>query len=76
MCTYGYRVLNSFQTASKLSQSKSKSSGSAVSDKILEDAYYNIEPLNDFDLETEVPIKARPFKPKYHMTMGNSNTCY
>ncbi|KAJ4412234.1 hypothetical protein N0V91_000703 [Didymella pomorum] len=64
------------KTASKLSQSKSKSSGSAVSDKILEDAYYNIEPLNDFDLETEVPIKARPFKPKYHMTMAIENTTF
>jgi hypothetical protein len=35
-----------------------------------EDVYYNIEPLRDFDVDTEEPIKARPFKPKFHMTMG------
>ena len=35
-----------------------------------EDEYYNIEPLLDFDVDTEKPIKARPFKPKFHMTMG------
>ncbi|KAJ4994071.1 hypothetical protein SVAN01_00548 [Stagonosporopsis vannaccii] len=39
-----------------------------------EDAYYNIVPLSDFDLETEEPIKARPFKPKFHMTMAIENT--
>jgi hypothetical protein len=43
---------------------------SHVSDEDLEDAYYNIEPLNDFDLDAEEPFKARPFKAKYHMTMG------
>lgn len=35
-----------------------------------EDAYYEIEALHDFDIDAEEPIKARPFKPKYHMTMG------
>ncbi|KAH6616506.1 hypothetical protein C7974DRAFT_379402 [Boeremia exigua] len=38
-----------------------------------EDAYYNIEPLVDFDLAAEEPIQARPFKPKFHMTMATEN---
>jgi hypothetical protein len=76
MSVYGYRLLSNYQTASKPLQSGTTRRDSAVSDKSLEDAYYNIEPLSGFDLETEEPIKARPFKPKYHMTMGNSNTCY
>ncbi|KAF2633607.1 hypothetical protein BU25DRAFT_444301 [Macroventuria anomochaeta] len=46
----------------------------AVSGENLEDAYYNIEPLNDFDVDAEEPIKARPFKPKFHMTMAIKNT--
>ncbi|KAF2006887.1 hypothetical protein P154DRAFT_454671 [Amniculicola lignicola CBS 123094] len=37
-------------------------------------AYYDIEPLKDFNLETTEPIKIRPFKPKYHLTMAIENT--
>lgn len=33
-------------------------------------AYQDIEPLNDFDWESTPPMKLRPFKPKYHLTMG------
>ncbi|KAJ9271783.1 hypothetical protein DTO212C5_2208 [Paecilomyces variotii] len=29
-----------------------------------------IEPLEDFNWETTEPLKFRPFKPKYHLTMG------
>ncbi|KAJ8106054.1 hypothetical protein OPT61_g9796 [Boeremia exigua] len=43
------------------------------SDEKPEDAYYNIEPLEDFDVDAEEPIKARPFKPKFHMTMAIEN---
>lgn len=39
-----------------------------------EDVYYNIEPLRNFDVDAEEPIKARPFKPKFHMTMAIENT--
>ncbi|KAJ6266118.1 hypothetical protein PSV08DRAFT_405393 [Bipolaris maydis] len=39
-----------------------------------EAAYYSIEPLSDFDLETTEPLQLRPFKPKYHMTMALENT--
>ncbi|CAN9308622.1 unnamed protein product [Alternaria alternata] len=35
-----------------------------------ESAYDNITPLSNFNLDTEQPLKLRPFKPKYHMTMG------
>lgn len=34
------------------------------------DPYQDIEPLHDFDWSRTQPIKIRPFKPKYHMTMG------
>jgi hypothetical protein len=36
----------------------------------LEDPYLAIEPLPNFDLNNEEPLKLRPFKPKFHMTMG------
>jgi hypothetical protein len=39
-----------------------------------EDVYYIIEPLQDFNLNTEEPLKIRPFKPKYHMTMALETT--
>lgn len=32
--------------------------------------YPPIEPLPDFDWKTKEPIKIRPFKPKYHLTMS------
>jgi hypothetical protein len=32
--------------------------------------YSNIEPLPDFDWRTTEVLKQRPFKPKYHLTMG------
>lgn len=34
------------------------------------DPYDSIEPLEDFDWSTTEPIRIRPFKPKYHLTMG------
>ena len=42
-----------------------------------EAAYDNIIPLPNFSLDTEPPLKLRPFKPKFHMTMGTvSATTY
>jgi hypothetical protein len=35
-----------------------------------EDPYFGIIPLPDFDWQTAAPLKLRPFKPKYHLTMG------
>ncbi|KAF5570206.1 hypothetical protein FPHYL_1482 [Fusarium phyllophilum] len=32
--------------------------------------YNDIEPLEDFDLNTAEPVQTRPWKPKYHLTMG------
>jgi len=29
-----------------------------------------VVPLKDFDWKTTEPLKLRPFKPKYHLTMG------
>jgi hypothetical protein len=37
-------------------------------------AYYAINPLPDFDWRATPPIKLRPFKPKYHLTMGECRT--
>jgi hypothetical protein len=37
-------------------------------------AYDAIEPLNDFDWKTTPPLKLRPFKPKYHLTMGKNRS--
>lgn len=34
------------------------------------DPYHSLEPLQDFDWSSTEPIKIRPFKPKYHLTMG------
>ncbi|KAF2205024.1 hypothetical protein GQ43DRAFT_468610 [Delitschia confertaspora ATCC 74209] len=42
----------------------------------LEDAYYQIEPLSDFDVDSTEPIKIRPFKPKYHITMALENLTF
>ncbi|KAF2473473.1 uncharacterized protein BDR25DRAFT_283035 [Lindgomyces ingoldianus] len=39
-----------------------------------EDVYTQIEPLPNFNPETTEPIKIRPFKPKYHLTMALENT--
>ncbi|RBA22540.1 hypothetical protein FPRO05_00887 [Fusarium proliferatum] len=32
--------------------------------------YNDIEPLEDFDLDNAEPVQTRPWKPKYHLTMG------
>jgi hypothetical protein len=37
-------------------------------------SYYAIEPLPNFNLTTTQPLKLRPFKPKFHMTMALENT--
>ena len=33
-------------------------------------SYHAIDHLPDFDWKSTPPIKIRPFKPKYHLTMG------
>ena len=38
-------------------------------------AYQDIEPLYDLDWESTPPMKLRPFKPKYHLTMGKESRC-
>ena len=37
------------------------------------DPYQDIEPLPNFDWQTTTPLKIRPFKPKYHLTMALEN---
>jgi hypothetical protein len=40
------------------------------SDEKTKDPTTEIIPLPDFDWRTTEPLKIRPFKPKYHLTMG------
>ena len=53
--------------------------GSIVEDKALTNEktepnpYDDIEPLHNFDWSSTEPIKIRPFKPKYHLTMALEN---
>ncbi|KAE8141165.1 hypothetical protein BDV38DRAFT_268823 [Aspergillus pseudotamarii] len=44
-----------------------------TSDNESQKTYPSIEPLPDFNWETTEPLKFRPFKPKYHLTMALSN---
>ncbi|KAH4165298.1 hypothetical protein HBH43_142750 [Parastagonospora nodorum] len=41
-----------------------------------EEAYHTIHPLPHFHLEAEQPLKLRPFKPIYHMTMALESTTF
>ena len=36
----------------------------------IREPYEDIEPLKNFDWSTTTPMRIRPFKPKYHITMG------
>ncbi|KAE8327465.1 hypothetical protein BDV39DRAFT_205051 [Aspergillus sergii] len=45
----------------------------STSDNESQKIYPPIEPLPDFNWETTEPLKFRPFKPKYHLTMALSN---
>ncbi|KAE8373372.1 hypothetical protein BDV26DRAFT_69155 [Aspergillus bertholletiae] len=55
-------------------QKRSPSTGRVASDgqDVVEpkNCYPPVEPLPDFDWKTKEPIKLRPFKPKYHLTMS------
>ncbi|OAL49524.1 hypothetical protein IQ07DRAFT_540692 [Pyrenochaeta sp. DS3sAY3a] len=59
--------------ASKASPQASLSDSKSKEPVYSEDDYYNIQPLHDFDLDNEEPLKVRPFKPKFHMTMAIEN---
>lgn len=53
---------------------KNKCSAAAASNNTDDDdeqaSYPPVEPLSDFDWKTKEPVKIRPFKPKYHLTMS------
>ena len=40
--------------------------------KIPAPGFPDIEPLEDFDWQKTEPLQSRPFKPKFHLTMGES----
>lgn len=51
-------------------QSRSQPNKNPVEDVKLQDTYHKFEPLKDFDWRTTAPLRLRPWKPKYHLTMG------
>jgi len=51
--------LNETRTAPSLKQQKDESAAKSM-----------ITPLLDFNWKTTEPLQLRPFKPKYHLTMG------
>lgn len=55
-------------TNTAIHQSYEKKSVSEQKDPLK--AYQDIESLHEFDWESTPPMKLRPFKPKYHLTMG------
>ncbi|KAF2097269.1 hypothetical protein NA57DRAFT_57865 [Rhizodiscina lignyota] len=56
--------------SAKLQRKRISQLGAINEKEILEDPYEAIEPLADLDWKTTEPIKIRPFKPKYHLTMA------
>ncbi|KAH7088253.1 hypothetical protein FB567DRAFT_334188 [Paraphoma chrysanthemicola] len=52
----------------------SPSSSKTSEPQYSESSYYDIEPLPDFDITKTEPLKLRPFKPKFHMTMALEST--
>jgi hypothetical protein len=65
-CTeYIQRQTQSTQHAKPVSPAKEK-----LEHRYSEEAYYAIDALPDLELDKEEPLKLRPFKPKFHMTMG------
>lgn len=64
-----YRYILHHRVA-KYAELRSKNEKDAAEQEDPFAAYQAIEPLQDFDWESTPPIKLRPFKPKYHLTMG------
>lgn len=39
-------------------------------------SYPPVEPLPDFEWQKKEPLKLRPFKPKYHLTMSTNSSTF
>jgi len=64
-----YTYMNRYRsTVDTISTSNGKQNAPEQNDPLK--AYQAIEPLRDFDWQSTPPMKLRPFKPKYHLTMG------
>ncbi|KJK64942.1 Protein of unknown function DUF3445 [Aspergillus parasiticus SU-1] len=71
-CFY-FSFLSSFLLYIATRQKKNKFTDHVASndqDAVKRNSYPPVEPLPDFDWKTKEPIKIRPFKPKYHLTMS------
>jgi hypothetical protein len=68
-----YRYLQHRRTANEAEASSNDGKNAAEQADSLA-AYDAIEPLKDFDWKTTPPLKLRPFKPKYHLTMGERHS--
>ncbi|CAI6340100.1 unnamed protein product [Periconia digitata] len=73
-------ILLAFRTVwLRVSNSKTRSSISVpaprkeLQSEFSVDSYDQIDPLEEFDLDNEEPLKIRPFKDKYYLTMGIEN---
>lgn len=49
-----------------------KSASHQLSSGKLAVPYQDIEQMQDFTLDEKEPIQLRPFKPRYHLTMGKA----
>lgn len=69
-------ALSIFFISRLVSTRKASRLGEVIEDGKAEtgDPYQDIQPLYDFDWSTTPPIRIRPFKPKYHLTMGMQET--
>ncbi|KAF2263758.1 hypothetical protein CC78DRAFT_266630 [Lojkania enalia] len=67
---YVFRKIRQGEISKTPLTNTSKKKGATYSEEL----YYRIETLKDFDLEKTEPIKIRPFKSKYHLTMSIENT--
>ncbi|KAM0721264.1 hypothetical protein Q7P37_003552 [Cladosporium fusiforme] len=65
---YRRYIVGPTKTRENAEQEKKGSEGEDEKDPLA--AYDNIEPLHDFDWRTTEPMKLRPFKLTYHLTMG------
>ena len=63
-------VILSFLTVTSFAQTVKQKSVEKNEDTDPLDAYNDIIPLTGFEWRDSEPIKIRPFKPKYHLTMG------
>ncbi|PSS12800.1 hypothetical protein M430DRAFT_124428 [Amorphotheca resinae ATCC 22711] len=69
----GVYIRGGVSERSRAVEKRTISQPAQASDEKTKDPTTEIIPLPDFDWRTTEPLKIRPFKPKYHLTMGLTN---